>query len=128
MTREDLENYETNCVLEQEVIKIILDEADEEIESYINDLMKWGCQNGMVQSLVWYSDTLSFFKNFAYEINDLLTNTLDDIGFNSPFELFGKSWDREDNLCIETSNQNLLTWFAFEETTRRIALELGMEL
>ena len=38
----------------------------------------------------------------------------------SPIDLFGNKWDKEDMLAIDIYNQNLLAWFGFEETLRRI--------
>ena len=40
---------------------------------------------------------------------------------SSPSELFGGKWDGEDIFAEETTNQNLLAWFGFEETARNLA-------
>ena len=42
--------------------------------------------------------------------------------------MFGDKFDIEDPLCMETQNQNLLAWFAYEETARAILEELGEEV
>jgi len=54
------------------------------------------------------------------EINTLLYEIMESTGLYSPTELFGDKWDKEDPLAIEDYNQNLLAWFGFEETLRKI--------
>ena len=38
-------------------------------------------------------------------------------------ELFGNKWDKEDPLGRDDYNQNLLAWFGFEETLRKLGYE-----
>jgi hypothetical protein len=128
--KKDLNNLkkETDNKLKKRVIDSLLDVGtEEEIESYINDLMNHGCVSGMVGELIYYSDTIKFYEKYKYEINDLLKETLDQCGYKHPAELL-RDWDEEDSLALEQSNQNLLAWFGYEETARQIAYELGMEI
>lgn len=82
-----------------------------------------GCVSGMVRELVWYSDTVRFYKKYNDDINELLKDLMDGTGLYSMKELFGKDWDDEDPLIIETHNKNLLAWFGFEETLRNVGRE-----
>ena len=41
-------------------------------------------------------------------------------GIYSLPELFGNNWDKEDPLGNSDFNMNLLAWFGFEETLRKI--------
>ena len=84
------------------------------------DLEYGGCQSGMVGKLIYYTDTVRFYKKHADEIDALLQELLDSTG-NSIQELFGEKWDETDPLGRGRLNQNLLAWFGFEETARRIA-------
>ena len=84
-----------------------------------------GCSSGVVGHLIYYSDTLAFYKEHQKEIGALLTESCDDSGL-SPHELL-KDWDKSDPLALEASNQNLLAWFAFEETGFRLAGAMGVE-
>ena len=84
------------------------------------DVLYHGCVSGVVSELIWYSQTVPFYKKYRYEINDLLSETMCSMGCFSLSEIFGKNWDEEDLLIIETHNQNLLAWFGFEETLRNI--------
>lgn len=123
---------ETDSKLTKTTAEYILDhtdKTDEEIQSWIEDLLTYGCQSGMVSNLIYYRDTLKFYKTHQEEINDLLKETMFNTGYNNPKELFGDNWDEEDPLALDTLNQNLLAWFGFEETTRNIALnELEMDI
>ncbi len=85
------------------------------------DVLYHGCQSGVVGSLIYYSQTVAFYKKHRSEINELLYTLFAETGLSSPKDLFGKSWDEEDPLAIEDFNQNLLAWFGFEETLRNIA-------
>ena len=86
------------------------------------DVLNYGCQSGIVGSLIYYSDTVAFYKRHKEAINELLYEEMSNSGIYSPAILFGNKWDKEDMLCIEAYNQNLLAWFGFEETLRKIGL------
>ena len=79
-----------------------------------------GCQSGVVGELIWYSQTVAFYKKYCDEINELLYELMNNTGLHSLSELFGKNYDAEDPLMLETHNRNLLAWFGFEETLRNI--------
>lgn len=91
------------------------------------DLEYGGCQSGMVGSLIYYRDTVRFYKRYQKEIDALLKEFLSDLGADGPQGLFGEKWDKEDPLAREDENKNLLAWFGFEETARRIAQQNGYE-
>jgi len=82
----------------------------------------------MVGELVYYHDTVRFYKTYRKEIDAMLTDTMQDLGANSPADVFGDKWDSEDPLARDTLNQNLLAWFGFEKTARKLADKNGIEL
>lgn len=111
--------------LQQEVQKIMKQHAknyDNGINGFIADLNEVGCENGLVGELLYYKDTIAFFKRHKQEINELLSELLIDVG-GSIEEFFGKKWDKSDPLALNTQNQNLLAWFAFEAMAMKIATE-----
>ena len=119
----------TNNKLTKRVCNVLLEKGTaEDIEAYINDLLYGGCQSGIEGSLIYYSDTIAFYKKYQTEIKELLKELLEETGFKSPEELFGKKWDSDDIFAEDTNNQNLLAWFGFEETVRKIAYELDMDI
>ena len=105
--------------------KHVSDWINETAEDYgstkdvMHDLMQGGCQSGFVGHLIYYADTVKFYKKYRRQINELLSDTVDQLGMQ-PADLFGEKWDDSDPLATETNNQNLLAWFGFEETAQRL--------
>ena len=89
-------------------------------KNVFTDVLHHGCRSGIVGELIYYSDTVRFYKQHKEEINSLLYDAMNGTGIYSPSELFGNKWDKEDPLAQDTYNQNLLAWFGFEETLRNI--------
>lgn len=115
--------------LEKKVINVLLDQGNsEDIEDYMKGVLNHGCVSGWVSELIYYSDTTEFFEKYKRDILNLLVESMDNSGFNSPVELFGKKWEKEDPTAEDTNNQNLLAWFGFEETVYRLANELDLEI
>jgi hypothetical protein len=85
-------------------------------------------QSGIISNLIYYNDTLAFYKRYKKEIDSLLKDTINESGANGPAGIFGKKWDIEDFSIQETNNKNLLAWFGFEEKTRELADKLGYEI
>lgn len=83
-------------------------ESDDEITGYVNDVLNYGCSNGCVSSLIYYSDTDKFFTKYHDEILEMLEDFKNEYDIN--FEI----------------NSNNLAWFGYEETLRNIASELDI--
>jgi hypothetical protein len=95
---------------------------------FLEDLMQGGCQSGMVSGLIYYNDTVKFYKAHKKEIKTLLVDTLAETGYTDLIGLFGDKWDKTDPFADDTHNQNLLAWFGFEETAMRLARDNGIEI
>ena len=98
------------------------------VESVFNDIMRGGMQSGIISQLIYYKDTLAWYKKYRKEIMVLLTDAMSDYGSYNPSDLFGRNWDVEDPLAHDTTNQNLLAWFSFEKITSDLANELGYDI
>ena len=94
-------------------------EVEDGYTTAIDDLLKHGCQSGMVSELIYYKDTTAFYREHKKEIWRLLDELLDDTGLERTQDLL-RDWDGSDRWAEETPNQNLLAWFGFEETARRM--------
>lgn len=95
--------------------------SDYNDKKYIfTDVLNNGCCSGVVSELIYYYDTVRFYKQYRQEINEMLYNIMNETGLYAPSELFGDKWDKEDPLAQDDFNQNLLAWFGFEETLRSI--------
>ena len=113
-----------------EVERMIDDQLEDDytLEEFITDLMQGGCESGLVGGMIYYKDTLPFYQRHKAEINALLTESMDDFGSHNPADVFGKNWEDIDPLALYTSNQNLLAWYGFEETARRIAYDHNLDV
>lgn len=126
LTKKDVEQLrkESSNKLFKNVCTYVIDEWSDytEKKNIILEVLKHGCQSGIVTNLIYYSDTTRFYKRYQKEINELLYDTLRETGFLNPHQMFGDNWDEEDPLALNVYNQNLLAWFGFEETLREIAM------
>ena len=117
----ELKNQSSSPLFKRVCNYVISEWSNYDDKTYIfRDVLNYGCQSGTVGFLIYYSDTVAFYKKYKEEINTLLYGLMGDIGINSMSELFGDKWDKEDPLCIDCYNQNLMAWFGFEETMRNI--------
>ena len=123
LTLTNLRSIKRNATpLEKRVCNYVIDEWGnyDDKKNIFTDVLNYGCQSGMVGFLIWYTDTVRFYKQYKSEIDELLYNTMYEAGIYSLPELFGKKWDEEDPLGNSDFNMNLLAWFGFEETLRKI--------
>ncbi len=113
---------QTATPLRKRVLNYISDEwgSYNDKTDIFKDVLYHGCQSGTVGFLIYYSDTVQFYKRYKTEIDTLLYELMEDTGLHAPSELFGDKWDKEDPLANDVYNQNLLAWFGFEETMRSI--------
>ena len=92
------------------VITDILDYEDESaIKDYISDVLQYGCQSGIVTSLIYTKDTRNFAKTYFDECLEILDNVIQEIGKPS-----------------FTIDSNSIAWLSYEETLKNIASELGI--
>ncbi len=97
----ELEKYVINDVLEAG--------SDEEIECYIKDVLRGGCQSGTVSGLIYHYDTKAFYIKYIDEIDELYQTTCEETG---------------ETLAIGTPMYNWLAWFGFEQTLFNLANSL----
>lgn len=86
--------------------------AHENIPNFFADLQRFGCQSGMINSLIYYSDTHAFFDQYYNEIEELKSEIEDSL--NEP-------------LMIRGDLKNWLAWFAFEEVAFQISNEFDWD-
>ena len=99
-------------------IKETVEERLKENPFYVQELLQYGCQNGAEPEMIYYDDTVKFFKKYRKEINELLGNLVKETGLE--LDQLLKDWDIDDPLASSTHNQNLLAWVAWEETVCRL--------
>lgn len=110
--------------LSRAVRRIVNDRPEDERADFVHDVLQNGCQSGIVGSLIYHTDTVAFYVRHRAAISALLAETLEEAGATGPADLFDDKWDTADPLANDTQNQNLLAWFAFEETVRQLYPEV----
>lgn len=108
-----LQDYVINHVLE-----FYLNEK--EALSFFQYLHKKGCVSGMVGSLISYANTNDFYERFETEIENLLEELMENMGYANRFETIS-SLNGADDVGNITQEKNLLAWFGFEETAYNLA-------
>ena len=130
-TKKLLDQLAKESKLKKDVVTILKSKVrdyDNDYKSLLKDILYNGLQSGIISQLVYYSDTLKWFKKHNADISKLLRESMFNYGTNNPADLFGRNWDQDDPFVSETPNKNLLAWFSFEETAREIADRLGYEI
>lgn len=116
LVRNKIRTDEELTPLEKKVVSIVNQEED--VTSFLEDVTQYGCVSGMVGALIYYTDTLKWYKKFKTDINQLIKDETDSYGENVLTMLNG--WDDSDPLIFDTPNQNLLAWYSFETVCNRI--------
>lgn len=94
------------------VINDLLDfDNDEEIKAYISDVLTYGCQSGIVTSLVYNNDTQNFVKTYLEECLEILDEFIQQIG--------------KPSFIIDN---NSIAWLSYEETLRDLVMELNLDI
>ena len=104
--------------LDSTVLAWYQEQCAEGYDKCLDDLAEHGCVSGMVSDLIYYTDTRAFYLKHEVEISALVSELLSDFGM--PLHEVFRGWDQADPFANDTSNQNLLAWFAFEDTAQRI--------
>lgn len=114
--------------LKKDVIAILkrkVADYDGNYQSLFNDIMRAGLQSGIIGELIYYSDTIKWFKKHNAEISKMLREMMYEYGVDSPAELFGNKWDKSDPFASDTENQNLLAWYSFETIVDDLQNRMG---
>jgi hypothetical protein len=89
-----------------------LDFGYKEIETFFADLLQYGCQSGIIGSLIYYSDTHAFYDKHYAQIEELRYELEEALG---------------EPLKPQGDLKNWYAWLGFEETARKIADEFEIE-
>jgi len=77
-------------------------------------------------------DKMKKIKGATTKLERVVQKTInqyaEDYSESGAIGLFGDKWDKSDPFADDTNNQNLLAWFGFEETARRLADKNGIEI
>ena len=85
----------------------------------LEEVVKHGCVNGCVSSLIYYEDTAKFHDKFEEEIWEMLYDAQMDMGFDSIPEYIA-SFNGSKEVGSLMQFKNLLAWYAVENVARQI--------
>lgn len=82
---------DNNSKLFKRVCNYVIDEWSnyEDKKNIFKDVLYNGCRSGVVCSLIYYKDTVQFYKQYREEIDNLLYQTMEETGLYAPKDLFG---------------------------------------
>ena len=101
MLREKIGNMEGNDLFNAVRDDILL---QEDIKDYLRRVIDFGCQSGVVTSLIYYYQTEKFFDTYADDIFELYNELLEETDYRLRIEL----------------SRNDLALFAYEENAIKI--------
>lgn len=108
--RDQISNALKASTMKEWIINDVFTEADDEsgqaVLSFLNDVLTYGPDKGLIASLVYHDDTRAFYDQFREEINALLVRD----GMK-PDKLPG--WNQGDPLALEPDNIDRLAWFGY---------------
>lgn len=95
--------------------KVAIEARDyhEDIPAFFTDLLQYGCVSGTVSSLIFTRQTHQFFDDHYIEIENIRCDLEESLG--QPIQIKG-------------GLKNFFAWLAFEETARKIAEDIDLEL
>lgn len=109
--KQQLQNLKGESELKDYVIDSILNNDDDYVENYIKDVITYGCVNGAVPELIYYSDTHAFYDKFYDDIEILREEYEEQLG---------------EPITIKGDLKNFFAWFAYEQTCYQIANDLNL--
>lgn len=85
--------------------------TSEDCQAYLEDILRGGCESGVISELIYYKDIYPFFQEYYLEIQELILNYQDEIG----------------GIELKADIQSRLSWLAVEITALNLADKLCLE-
>ena len=108
------------------VVNYYLNKPADEIEEHIKDVVTHGCISGLVNDLIYYRDTNNFFDKYQDDIDELAYDLAREKGYDNYID-FIASLNHQGNVGDMKQLKNFMAWFGFEEVSRQLIDELGLE-
>lgn len=122
---QELSNVLKNMELEthgvkNDVINYLLNNSNdsEDIQILLEDINNYGCESGVVNHLIYYTDTVAYFEEHEYEIQEMINNTYSIDLYSMGVEEFDKLMDILNLDSFEDRLNNIET---HEEALKRVA-------
>jgi hypothetical protein len=126
LTKKWVDYFNQGTELMKAVVDDILNQDKDYRQDYITDVLKHGCQSGVVSSLIYYNDTADFYNKYSDDIYNLLYADMQDFGYQSIPEMIA-SLNGAKDVGSDEQYKNLLAWYGYERTIQDIHDTLNME-
>lgn len=122
---QELSNVLKNMELEthgikNDIINYLLNNSNdsEDIQILLEDINNYGCESGIVNYLIYYTDTVAYFEKHEHEIQEMINNTYSIDLYSMGVEEFDKLMDILNLDSFEDRLNNIET---HEEALKRVA-------
>lgn len=107
------------------IIDDLLDEDDP--KSYIIDVTNHGCVSGTCSNLIYYKDTCEFYTKHKGDIWEMASERANEMGEKNLLQMIA-NLNGADSVGGVDQFENLMAWYGYEETIRKVAGMLNIEL
>lgn len=116
-----LKTMETETTgVKNDVINYLLDNSDnsEDLQGHLENINDYGCASGQVNHLIYYTDTVEYFKEHEDEIKEMIDNTYGIDLYSMGVEEFDKLMNI---LNLDSFEDRLNHTETHEEALKRVA-------
>jgi len=106
--------------IKNEVKMWLASEEEEDRENLLSDLLRMGCDGGTVPDMVHTVDTLAFYERNKKEINNILSEELENFGCT--LDQLIHDFDKSDPLVLELHNQNNVAHYCYHHLAQQISI------
>ena len=117
-TLQTMQNETTG--VKNDIINYLLDNSDnsEDLQTHLEDINNYGCESGQVNHLIYYTDTVEYFKEHEDEIKEMIDNTYGIDLYSMGVEEFDKLMNI---LNLDSFEDRLNHTETHEEALKRVA-------
>lgn len=126
LSKKWVDYFNQGTELTKAVISDILNQDRDYQQEYIKDVLKHGCQSGVVSSLIYYNDTADFYNKYSDDIYNLLYADMQELGYKTIPEMIA-SLNGAKDVGSDEQYKNLLAWYGYERTMKDIHDTLSVE-
>lgn len=129
---QELSNVLKNMELEthgvkNDIINYLLNNSNdsEDIQILLEDINNYGCESGIVNHLIYYTDTVAYFEKHEDEIQEMINNTYSIDLYSMGVEEFDKLMNI---LNLDSFEDRLNNIGTHEETLKRVAYDNNISI
>lgn len=114
-----------NKLYERVIDEILEDSKDyegtikERIIKRCNEIVKYGCVSGTVSSLIYYTDTISFYNNYYEEITEIVEE-LEESGMNILECCLKNNLTTTQIIMNDEQAKTQISWLIYEEIAHEL--------